>query len=191
MIVMAPGDANDIGAMLDFSMSQDKACAIRYPKLAAAEIDRELLPIELGKSETLREGRDGVIVCAGTPLVDCLAAAEKLAEEGIDVGVVNARFVKPIDTDMVRDTIENHGFVVTVEEAMLKGGFGSAFLEAANELRVDATKVHRIGIPDVFVEHGDRAGLLADLRLDTAGIATTCRELYASSGTVSSEKTIS
>ena len=174
MIVMAPGDANDIGAMLDFSLNSDVACSLRYPKLVATEIDRELQPIELGKSETIREGSDGVIVCAGTPLADCLAAAEQLAESGVDVGVVNARFVKPIDLDMVRNSIENHGFVVTVEEAMLQGGFGSAFLEAANDLGLDARKVKRIGVPDLFVPHGARAGLLADLKLDTKGIVETC-----------------
>ena len=179
MVVMAPGDANDIGAMLDFSLNHDTACSLRYPKLVATEIERELQPIELGKSETLREGSDGVIVCAGTPLQDCLAAAELLAEEGIEVGVVNARFVKPIDRHMVQNSIENHGFVVTVEEAMLHGGFGSAFLEAANEMGLDARKVSRIGIPDVFVPHGARPGLLADLKLDTKGIAETCKEAMA------------
>ena len=175
MVVMAPGDANDIGAMLDFSLSHDTACSLRYPKLAATEIDRELQPIELGKSETLRTGNDGVIICAGTPLADCLAAAEQLSENGIDVGVVNARFVKPIDREMVRDAIENHDFVITVEEAMLQGGFGSAVLEIANEMGLDARKVSRIGIPDRFVQHGDREGLLADLKLDTKGIVETCQ----------------
>lgn len=184
MVVMAPGDANDIGAMLDFSLNHDTACSIRYPKLTATQVDRELQPIELGKSETLREGTDGVIVCAGTPLVDCLAAAELLAESGISVGVVNARFVKPVDRDMVRHSIENHGFVVTVEEAMLQGGFGSAFLEAANDMGLDARKVRRIGIPDVFVPHGDRPGLLADLKLDTDGIAQTCRDAMGASSDV-------
>ncbi len=184
MVVMAPGDANDIGAMLDFSLNHDTACSIRYPKLTATQVDRELQPIELGKSETLREGTDGVIVCAGTPLADCLAAAELLAESGISVGVVNARFVKPVDRDMVRHSIENHGFVVTVEEAMLQGGFGSAFLEAANDMGLDARKVRRIGIPDVFVPHGDRPGLLADLKLDTDGIAQTCRDAMGASSDV-------
>ena len=184
MVVMAPGDANDIGAMLDFSLNHDTACSIRYPKLTATQVDRELQPIELGKSETLREGSDGIIVCAGTPLADCLAAAELLAESGISVGVVNARFVKPVDRDMVRHSIENHGFVVTVEEAMLQGGFGSAFLEAANDMGLDARKVRRIGIPDVFVPHGDRPGLLADLKLDTDGIAQTCRDAMGASSDV-------
>ena len=114
-------------------------------------------------------------------MVDCLAAAEQLAESGLNVGVVNARFVKPIDRDMVRDAIENHGFVVTVEEAMLHGGFGSAFLEAANDMGLDARKVTRIGIPDLFVPHGDRPGLLADLKLDTKGIVETCMSAVSKS----------
>ena len=92
--------------------------------------------------------------------------------------------MKPVDHDMVRHSIENHGFVVTVEEAMLQGGFGSAFLEAANDMGLDARKVRRIGIPDVFVPHGDRPGLLADLKLDTDGIAQTCRDAMGASSDV-------
>ena len=175
MIVMAPGDANDIGAMLDFSLSQDVACSIRYPKTAAAEISRELQPIELGKSETLRTGTDGTIVVCGVSLANALEAAEILQSEGLDVGVVNARFVKPIDTEMIRQTLANSKFVITVEEANLMGGFGSAFLESANEMGLNASKVRRIGIPDEFVEHQSRPEVLASLKLDTAGIAETCR----------------
>ncbi len=175
MIVMAPGDANDIGAMLDFSLSQDVACSIRYPKTAAAEISRELQPIELGKSETLRTGTDGTIVVCGVSLANALEAAEILQSEGLDVGVVNARFVKPIDTEMIRQTLANSKFVITVEEANLMGGFGSAFLESANEMGLNASKVRRIGIPDEFVEHQSRPEVLASLKLDTEGIAETCR----------------
>ena len=175
MIVMAPGDANDIGAMLDFSLSQDVACSIRYPKTAAAEIPRELKPIELGKSETLRSGTDGTIVVCGVALANALEAAEILQTEGLDVGVVNARFVKPIDNEMIRQTLSNSKFVITVEEANLMGGFGSAFLEAANDMGLNASNVRRIGIPDEFVEHQSRAEVLASLKLDTDGIAETCR----------------
>jgi len=175
MIVMAPGDANDIGAMLDFSLSQDIACSIRYPKTAAAEISRDLQPIELGKSETLRPGADGTIVVCGVALADALEAAKILQTEGLDVGVVNARFVKPIDTDMIRQTLSNSKFVITVEEANLMGGFGSAFLEAANDMGLNASNVHRIGVPDEFVEHQSRPEVLASLKLDTQGIAETCR----------------
>lgn len=177
MVVMAPGDANDIGAMLDFSLTHDTACSIRYPKTTAEEIGRDLQPIELGKSETISTGTDGTIIACGTVLRACMDAAEQLKSEGLDVGVVNARFVKPMDRDMVRDAIENSSFVVTVEEAMLMGGFGSALLEAANEMKLDTTKVHRIGIPDEFVEHQDRSEVLAELKLDANGVAETCREI--------------
>ena len=104
-----------------------------------------------------------------------MQAAEALRAEGLDVGVVNARFVKPIDTDMIRRCLEGDKFVVTVEEANLMGGFGSAFLEAANEMRLSAVNVHRIGVPDEFVEHQDRSEVLAELKLDADGIAETCR----------------
>jgi len=178
---MAPGDANDLGGMLDFALQHDVSCSIRYPKLTANEINRTLVPIELGKSESLKTGSDGVIVCAGTPLKDCLDAAELLAAEGLNVSVINARFVKPIDIDMVKTCLSDYDFVVTVEEAMLMGGFGSAFLETANDLRLSATNVHRIGIPDRFIEHGDRAELLAELNLDVDGIASVCRQASISS----------
>ena len=94
MVVMAPGDANDLGAMLDFSLSHDTACSIRYPKTTAEEINRELVPIELGKSETLVAGVDGTIVACGTVLRAALDAAEELRNEGLEIEVINARFVK-------------------------------------------------------------------------------------------------
>ena len=176
MVVMTPGDANDIGAMLDFALSQDAPCSLRYPKTEAAEITRDLQPVQLGKSEVLRWGTDGTILCAGTQLEACLQAAEELKNEGLQIGVVNARFVKPIDRDVIRRAIEETRFVVTVEEGMLMGGYGSAVLEAANEMQLDTTTIRRIGIPDRFVEHGTRPELLADLKLDANGIAETCRQ---------------
>ena len=176
IVVMAPGDANDIGAMLDFTLSQDSPASMRYPKDTATEITRELQPVELGKAEVLSWGTDGNIFCAGTPLANCIEAAEKLREEGLDVGVVNARFIKPIDQDVIRKALTETGFVVTVEEGMLMGGYGAAVLEAANEMRLDATRVYRIGIPDKFMEHASRDELFEELRLDAKGVAQTCRE---------------
>ena len=116
-----------------------------------------------------------MIVCIGTPLKDCLDAASQLATEGINVSVINARFVKPIDADMVKRCLTEFDFVVTVEEAMLMGGFGSAFLEEANNQRLSTVNVHRIGIPDEFVQHAERPEVLADLKLDAAGVASVCR----------------
>lgn len=177
MVVMVPGDANDIGAMLDFAVQHDTPTAMRYPKENAAEINRELQPVELGKAEVFNWGTDGTIICAGTPLAQCLEAAAELREEGLDIGVISARFVKPLDTEVMTKALRESPFVVTVEEGMLMGGFGSALLEMAADEGIDAGHVRRIGIPDVFVEHGGRDELFADLRLDKEGIAKTCREM--------------
>ena len=179
MVCMAPADANDIGAMLDFALKFPGPCSIRYPKETAAEFPRTLQPVELGKAEVFRWGTDGILLCCGTPLADCLKAAEMLAEEGIDVGVVSARFIKPLDREILKRASDDGLFIVTVEEAMLMGGFGSTVLETANEMRLDTRRIQRIGIPDRFVEHGDRGELLADIDLSPEGIAKVCRGLAA------------
>ncbi len=176
LTVMAPGDANDLGAILDFALSQNGPASLRYPKDTATEINRDIQKVQLGKAEILSWGTDGTILCAGTALASCIDAANMLGDEGIDVGVVNARFVKPIDRDVIRRALTETRFVITVEEAMLMGGYGSAVLEAASDMNLDTRPVHRIGIPDIFVEHGGREEILADLRLDASGIAQTCRD---------------
>lgn len=177
MVVMAPGDAHDMEAMLDFALHHGSPCGIRYPKDNAERFPGERTALELGRAEVFSWGRDGNILCAGTLLNHCLTAAEQLREEGLDVGVINARFVKPLDRQCVERALRDGGFLVTVEEGCLMGGFGSAVLEAACELGLDTRRVHRLGLPDHFVEHGERHELLADLHLDVAGIVKTCREL--------------
>ena len=176
MIVMAPGSANEIESMLRFSLEQEHPTSIRYPKASASEREN-VAPIELGKSEIIHWGGDGTIISCGVLLDECLKARQELLKSGVDVGVVNARFVKPIDKDMIRRAVEETGFVVTVEEAAVTCGFGSAVLEAASEMRLNTQNLHRLGIPDSFVEHGDRGELLSELRLDAAGIAATCLSL--------------
>ncbi len=178
IIVMAPGHSGDVSPMLDFALRQNGPAAIRYPKTNAGDVDGAVQqPLELGRAETLRWGRDGVILCFGTLLSDCLNAADLLASEGLDVGVVNARFAKPLDREVIERAVRECGFVLTVEEGCLMGGFGSAVLEAANEMLLDSSRVRRLGIPDRFIEHGERSELLADLGLDATGIASACREL--------------
>ncbi|MEX2168742.1 MAG: 1-deoxy-D-xylulose-5-phosphate synthase [Pirellulales bacterium] len=177
MVVMAPGDADDLFSMLPFALGHEGPCAIRYPKAAAETISGERTPIELGRSEVLSEGDDGTIICCGALLSNCLAAAKQLASEGLDVGVINARFVKPLDTAVILHAVRRSKFVVTVEEAALAGGFGSAVLEAAVDAGVETAHIRRLGIPDRFIEHAERGELLADLGLDPAGIARACREL--------------
>ena len=178
LVVMAPGDSGDLRQMLDFALRHDSPCSIRYPKTSAVALSREPEPIQLGQAEILHWGSDGVILCCGTQLSDCLQARDVLARKnGMDVGVVNARFVKPIDRQVVLRALRECSFVVTVEEAALAGGFGSAVLEVAADEGIDARHVRRIGIPDEFIEHGERSELLADLGIDSAGIVKTCKEL--------------
>ncbi len=178
MVVMAPGDEADLPRMLEFALAHDGPCAIRYPKASAFTLERTPAPIELGRSEVLRTGADGCIIGCGTLVRRCLAAADALFAEGLEVGVVNARFIKPLDAESIIAAIHDLPWVVTVEEAALAGGFGSAVLEAAAEAGVDASRVRRLGIPDRYIEHGERDELLADLGLDAAGIAAACRELH-------------
>lgn len=180
MVVMTPGDASDLRMMLDFALQHDSPCSLRYPKANAVEVPRSSTPLELGKAEVLEWGRDGVILCAGAQLAACASAAAALRSEGLDVGVVNARFVKPIDREVVERALRECNFVLTVEEGALMGGFGSAVLETAADLGLSAAHVRRLGIPDRFIEHGDRDELLADLGLDAEGIARACRELAGS-----------
>jgi 1-deoxy-D-xylulose-5-phosphate synthase len=109
-------------------------------------------------------------------VLPCSGAAERLAAEGIDFGVINARFVKPLDAPTILRAIRETRLVVTAEEGVLMGGFGSAVLEAAGDAGVDASHVRRLGIPDKYIEHATRNELFADLGLDAAGIARTCRQ---------------
>ncbi|MBW3539256.1 MAG: 1-deoxy-D-xylulose-5-phosphate synthase [Planctomycetes bacterium] len=177
MIVTAPGDAHDVRPLLQFALSQSSPVSLRYPKTNAERIERAVAPVELGRAEVLEWGEDGTIVAYGALLPECAQAAETLRSEGLDVGVVNARFVKPLDAETLLRAIRETGFVVTVEENTLCGGFGSAVLEAAAAAGVSTERVRTLGIPDRFIEHGERGELLADLGLDAAGIAAACRQM--------------
>jgi 1-deoxy-D-xylulose-5-phosphate synthase len=177
LVVLAPGDAEDLPLMIDWALAHDHPAAIRYPKAAIARVPRRVAPVELGRAEPIRAAVEGMIVACGTLLDDCLEAADGLAEEGIRVGLINARFVKPLDRPAILQAIEHCPWVVTVEEGALMGGFGSAVLEAACDAGLDASRVRRLGIPDQFVQHGDRNELLSDLGLGAKAIAGTCREM--------------
>jgi 1-deoxy-D-xylulose-5-phosphate synthase len=174
--VMAPGDAADLPSMLDLALSLDGPASIRYPKAEAERVGRTPAPVELGRAEVLRWGDDGMFIACGALLPSCVAAAERLRADGLDIGVINARFVKPLDKETIFTALRRASFVLTVEEGALEGGFGSAVLEAANEARVDARHVLRLGIPDRFIEHAERDELLADLDLTTDGL---CRRALA------------
>jgi 1-deoxy-D-xylulose-5-phosphate synthase len=177
MAVLAPGDEHDLVAMLDWALEQPGPVAIRYPKTVVENHVGSRTAITSGCAEPLVDGHDGLIVACGTLLGAALDAARLLREEGLEVGVVNARFVKPLDSRLLLERIEAAPWVVTVEENALPTGFGSAVLESVNEARIACGPIVRLGLPDRFVEHGERGELLADLGLDAAGIAKTCRAL--------------
>ncbi len=182
MVVMAPGDAHDLEAMIAFRLSLAGPCSIRYPKSSAETAGGERTPLELGQAEVLRSGADGAIVCCGALLSNCLRAADRLREQGIEIEVINARFLKPLDEKTILPAVRDQPFVLTVEEGVLAGGFGSAVLEAAAAAGLDASKVSRLGIPDHYIEHAERKELLADLQLDAEGVFTRCSELLADAG---------
>ena len=177
IVMMAPGDATEVEPMLQFALSHSGPTSIRYPKTTAQTFERPNQPIELGKSEIIRWGTDGAIVACGAMLQQAIAAAELLKKDGLDVAVINARFIKPLDVAMLTQVFDEFRFVVTVEEGALMGGFGSAVLETACANGWDTRILRTLGIPDKFIEHGDRNELLVELGLDATGIAKTCKQL--------------
>jgi 1-deoxy-D-xylulose-5-phosphate synthase len=174
--VLAPGDEHDLVTMVEWALRQDGPVAIRYPKTAVDNHSPPRAALTMGSSETLAEGSDGLLIACGTLLGEAIGAAAMLREEGLDLTVVNARFVKPLD-DKLKDRIEAAPWTVTIEENTLPTGFGSGVLELVSDAGIHHGPIRRLGLPDRFVEHGERSELLASLGLDAAGIANTCRQL--------------
>jgi 1-deoxy-D-xylulose-5-phosphate synthase len=185
LVIMAPGDEKDVAPMIDFALAHDGPVSIRYPKANLESIEREVQPIELGQAEILEWETDGMFLACGTLVASCLRAAERLRHEhGLRVGVINARFVKPLDKTTVCKAIEECGFVLTVEEGCLMGGFGSAVLEAANDAGLATAHVRRLGLPDRFILHAEREEQLAEVGLDVEGITQAAGELARSVGLI-------
>ncbi len=180
MVVCAPGDGAEMEAALRFAVQHDAPCAIRYPRDKVPEpimAETGRPAFELGRSVRLRQGADATILAYGSTCRDALDAAEVLADDGLDIGVVNARFAKPIDHQMVAEALGIGGPVITVEDHSVTGGFGSAVLEAARELKLSAERVVVLGIPaDRFIAHGTRRGQLAECGIDAAGIACAVKD---------------
>jgi 1-deoxy-D-xylulose-5-phosphate synthase len=176
IVLMAPADELELSAALEFALSLNTASAIRYPRDVVPDPLGDCLAFELGKSRTVIEGPDATILAYGTEVQYALQAADTLAGEDIFVSVVNARFCKPIDEDMVTTAITRGGPVITVEDHSVAGGFGSAVLECANRLGLPTDLIIRLGMSEnAFYGHGSRAGQLAAAGIDAAGIASTVR----------------
>ena len=178
MVLMAPCDEDELGEALRFALTLDGPCAIRYPRDNVSEPYPDCPPYALGSSRRLRAGDAATVLCYGVTALDAMTAAELLSESGIEIEVINARFAKPIDRAMVEAAFASGRPVVTVEDHSIAGGFGSAVLEAAQEMGLQISRVMRLGMPpDRFVEHGSRAGQLAECGYDATGIAIAVQTL--------------
>ena len=176
MVLMAPCDETELGECLRFGLQLDQPCAIRYPRDTVPAPIPDCPRFELGRSRRLRDGDDATILAYGITAIYALSAAEMLAIDGIEVSVINARFAKPVDTQMVQDAYVGTSLVITVEDHSVSGGFGSVVLETAQQLGLNASRTLRLGMPaDRFIAHGPRAGQLAECSLDATGIASAIR----------------
>lgn len=173
LTMLAPKDENDLRCMLRMALEHNGPCVIRYPRGCTLGVPFESKPepILLGRAEYIRSGSDVAFLAIGSAVEECVIASDILASKGIKASVVNARFVKPLDVEMIRSLARETGLLITVEDGCLAGGFGSAVAEVLVDKQLKWAKLLRLGFPDEFVEHGTRAQLLARYGLNAAAIA--------------------
>jgi 1-deoxy-D-xylulose-5-phosphate synthase len=181
IIVMAPKDENELQHMLKTAIGCGCPVSLRYPrgKGVGASLDDELKTLAVGKGEVLREGLDLAVIAIGSTVNTALAAAKRLAEEGLNIKVINARFVKPLDEELILKTAATIKKIITIEENMLQGGFGSAVLELLAEKGVTGVRVKRLGIPEEFVKHATQAQQRHKYGINEEGIIRAIREMLA------------
>jgi len=161
IVIMAPKDENELQHMLRTAVEHDGPISLRYPRGEGwgVELDAEMKTLEIGKAELLRQGTDLVIAAVGQPVMPALRAAQDLAALGISAAVVNARFVKPLDQNLLSDLLSRVPRLITVEDHVLAGGFGSAVCEMLADQGLNGIEVRRLGVPDRFVPHGTQEEL--------------------------------
>jgi 1-deoxy-D-xylulose-5-phosphate synthase len=183
MVVMAPKDEQELRNML-YTATEYKGgpIALRYPRgnSLGVPVKEGFESIPIGKSEFLRPGKDVAILAIGTVVNEALEAAQLLEHEGISAEVVNMRFVKPIDLGMLESIAQRFDSIVTVEDNVVQGGFGSAILESLQTIGATHCSVRLHGLPDRFVEQGTPAELYKICGLDAQGIAAVTRDFLTS-----------
>jgi 1-deoxy-D-xylulose-5-phosphate synthase len=187
MVVMAPMDAAELRRMTDTALAyEDGPIALRFPRGAAEPVESEpAAPIGIGKAQLLRQGDEVCLVGIGLMANHALAAADLLKKKGIHAGVINARFVKPLDEELLVEAAGRYSLLVTVEDNALAGGFGSAVLELAAQKGLDV-RIMTLGLPDRFIEHGARDTLYDRLGLSPRRIAERVREILSGAGSIQS-----
>ncbi|MCL6610995.1 MAG: 1-deoxy-D-xylulose-5-phosphate synthase [Peptococcaceae bacterium] len=180
MVVMAPKDENELRHMIYTALKHNGPAAVRYPRGEGrgCPLDDRLQSLPLGRAEVIREGGDVALFAVGTMVETAEKAAEELEEShGISAAVVNARFVKPVDSGMIIKYAGTTGRIITIEENVLHGGFGSRVLEVINNSGITGVKVKTMGLPDLFAEHGDRQVILAKYGLTVDEIVMNALKL--------------
>jgi 1-deoxy-D-xylulose-5-phosphate synthase len=179
MTVMAPADEAELRDMLVTALTIDGPASLRYPRGEGegVELEREPEALPIGKAEVMREGADAAVLAVGPMAHRAMEAAEALEKEGIDAAVVNVRFIKPFDEELIAELAEKTGALVTVEEGILIGGFGSAVAEMLQDAGMADVRLRRLGIGDEFVPAGETSILLDQWGLNADGIADAVREI--------------
>jgi 1-deoxy-D-xylulose-5-phosphate synthase len=182
MVLMAPKDENELVRMLTTSLAHKGPVAFRYPRgeVEGVKAEKRDLPLPIGKGEVLQRGNDVLILAIGRSVSDALIAHATLAEQGISATVVNCRFVKPLDVDLIGALAREIPRIITVEENVRQGGFGSAVLECLSDQRTTGFHLECIGIPDIFVEHGPQKMLRSKYGIDASSIVDAAKRLTAS-----------
>ena len=179
MVVMAPSSGKELEDMLEFAVGyKNGPIAIRYPRAEAEKLVAMGTDIRLGKAEVLKEGRDLAILAIGSMVEPALEAADELQKKkNINITVINARFARPLDENLLEELAEKHKHIITIEEGVAEGGFGSAVLEFVAREGIKKLRVHRLGLPGEFIEHGQRDLLLHKYHLSTEGIVDEVLEV--------------
>ena len=172
LVVMVPKDENELQHMLKTAVNCGQPASLRYPRGNGwgGNLDLEMKELPIGKAEVLRRGKDMVILAIGVTVRPALEAASRLQNQGVEAAVINARFVKPLDEELLCSLAAEGRPLITVEENALQGGFGSAVLELLEEKGLTNIVVKRLGIPDAFVEHGAQNDLRHKYGIDAEGI---------------------
>jgi 1-deoxy-D-xylulose-5-phosphate synthase len=189
LVIASPKDEQELRSLLVTALRQDRPFALHYPRDPGFGLaPLEPAPLPIGRGEVIREGSDLLFVGFGPIVARAAEAAEQLATEGWSVEVINARFAKPLDRDLILAAARGKQLVVTFEESVVTGGFGSGVLEAMEEARLGDSALREVavrivGIPgNAFVDHGAVADLRRVLRLDADGLAAQVRETIGELG---------
>lgn len=180
MIIMAPKDENELARMLVTAINHDGPVAIRYPrgKGTGVKIEDNPHPLKIGKAQVINEGGDVLIIAIGKSVCEALKADNLLKDQGIHATIINARFVKPLDTKLITEYALKIKKIILVEEHVLDGGFGSAVLEMLTDEGLTGFSIKRIGIKNTFVEHGPQDVLKRDYEIDYLAIVNAALELH-------------